>query len=265
MKRITRTIERRAFSWSLALALMVAAATVLPAEQVSRGAPTAELVAGMVAFDKAYIPVLALSNQNKPEASLKAMTILKSQWADFSRRFAASYPEADWTRGFDRTAAVLLRAEEQLKKGDPAAAHIVLEEVRDIFVELRAARSIAYYVDFLNHYHGSMEEVTAVTAGRTAAAVGQDQVRSVGSLLPVARAKWEATLAAPFDAAAFGFSAARVEELKKAEQAVLQGIGQVEKALETGDREALVRTVEAMKPVFTRTFLMFGDFEKVNR
>jgi len=40
---------------------------------------------------------------------------------------------------------------------------------------------------------------------------------------------------------------------------------QVEEALRTGDREALIRTVEAMKPVFTKTFLMFGDFDRVNR
>ncbi len=164
----------------------------------------------------------------------------------------------------ERTTAVLLRSEELLNKGDLAGAHAALEEVRDIWVGLRSQRSIPYYVDYLNRYHESMENVTAVTAGRTADTVDEAQVQQVAALLPEARARWTATLAAPFAASTYGFSVAKADELRKGEQAVLDGISAVQQALQGGDRGALVRTVEAMKSVYTKTFLMFGDFDRVN-
>jgi hypothetical protein len=265
MERNTHRVQNHGLVMSLALVLMISATAVLPAEQAAKGAPTDALVSGMVAFDRAYIPALALSSQNKPAASLAAMNIMKEQWSSFERQFGAFSPEKDWQQGLDNISAALLRSEERLKAGDAAAAHAALEEVRDIFVRLREQRSIPYYVDFLNHYHESMEKVTAVTAGRTAATLEEEQLRQVGSLLPDARRRWEATLAAPFDAGLHGFPPGKTDELMKAEQAVLAGIVQVEQALRDGDRAALVRTVEAMKPVFTRTFLMFGDFERVPR
>jgi hypothetical protein len=247
----------------LSLLLLVGAASGALAQQAAEGGSPAELVAGMVAFDRAYIPVLALSNQNKPDASLRAMTVLDDQWLSFSRKFAARYPEAGWKQGVERTGAVLAASRALLKKGDLAGAHAALEEVRDIWVRLRESVSIPYYVDYLNRYHESMEEVTAVTSGRTPATLGEAQIEQLRSLLPEARRRWEAAVGADFDASMYGFSAARVESLRTAEQAVLQGIGQVAQALLKGDREVIIRTVEAMKPAFTKTFLMFGDFERV--
>ncbi len=246
-------------------AIFLAAAFGVPAESSAADNATADLVAGMVTFDRAYIPVLALSSQNKLDASRKAIEILKEQWSVFAGQFGDRYPEADWKQGFERTAVILVRSADLLKTGDLAGAHAALEEVRDVWVDLRERRSIPYYVDYLNRYHESMENVTAVTAGRTGATLEEAQVRQVAALLPEARAKWEATLAAPFNAAAYGFAAGKADELRKAEQAVLDGIGAVGQALLTGDRDALARTVEAMKPAYTKTFLMFGDFDRVSR
>jgi hypothetical protein len=193
------------------------------------------------------------------------MAILKEQWSSFSGQFRDLYPEPDWTQGFDRTAVILARSAELLQKGDLADAHAALEEVRELWMGMREQRSISYYIDFLNRYHESMEEVTGVTAGRTAATLEDVQVLQVETLLPEARRRWEQTLATPLDAAVYIFSADKAAELRQAEQAVLRGIGQVEQALRSGDRGALVRAVDAMKPTFTKTFLMFGDFDRVNR
>jgi hypothetical protein len=251
--------------FTLALVIWVVAAFLLPAQQSMAGESPTELAAGLVAFDRAYIPVLALSNQNKPDAARLAMAILKEQWSSFSRQYREFYPEPDWRKGFDRTAAILARSEELLRNGDLPGAHAALEEVRDLWMGMRERRSIPYYIDFLNRYHESMEEVTGVAAGRTAATLEEARVRQVESLLPEARRRWEQTLAAPFDPALFGFSADKAEKLRQAEQAVLQGIGQAELALGSGDREALLRALEAMKPSFTKTFLMFGDFDRVGK
>ncbi len=218
-------------------------------------------MAGMVAFDRAYIPALALSNQNKPEAARKAMTILDEQWAAFSRSFGARFPEPDWRQGVERTGAVFAEAGALLQKGDLPAAHEALEEVRDIWVHLREGRSIPSYVDYLNRYHESMEEVAAVTSGRTPATLGDAQIAQIRSLLPKARERWEAAVGASFDPALHGFSAAKTASLRAAEQAVLDGIVQVELALQKADRGAIIRAVDAMKPAFTKTFLMFGNFD----
>ncbi len=256
-------IGSRRMPWAILFAALLLAASVPAAfaQQASAGAPTADLVAGMVAFDKAWIPVLALSNQDKPAAARKAMAVLDAQWAAFYRSFGARFPEADWAQGVERTGAVLANASALLSKGDLPGAHAALEEVRDTWVRLRESRSIPYYVDYLNRYHESMEAVTAVTAGRTPATLGDEQIVQVRALLPEARKRWEATVSASFDAAAYGFSAAKAESLRAAEQAVLQGIARVEQALQKADREAIILAVEAMKPAFTKTFLLFGNFE----
>lgn len=265
--RTTRngSLRREALGVLLLSGLLLLAGTASGAfaQQTARAGSTADLVSGMIAFDQAYIPALALSNLNKQDAALRAVAILKDQWQTFSGTFAGRFSTVDWKQGFDRTEAVLANSEALLKKSDLAGAHAALEEVRNIWVSLRETHSIPYFIDYLNRYHESMEEVTAVTAGRTSATLDQAQVLQVEALLPEARRRWEAAVAASFDGTSFGFSASRTEDLRRAEQAVLQGIGQVELALQSGERDVLIRVVEAMKPAFTKTFLMFGNFERL--
>jgi hypothetical protein len=264
MKTRTAFAVRPSRSWILGLAFLLAAAGLF-AEQPPLGASTEELVTAMIALDRAYIPALALSNQDKPEASAKALGVLKEKWSSFSQRFSGAYPQADWRQGFEGVAAAIATAERLEAKGDLGAAHAALEDVRGIFSRLREERAIPYYIDYLNRYHERMEEVTAVTAGTSPAALTESQVHQVAALLPAARESWEATLAARFDAALHGFTPARAQELQAAEQAVLRGIEKAAQAVTAGDREAIVGAIAAMKPAFTRTFLMFGDFASAGR
>jgi hypothetical protein len=259
MKTHTAFTVRPSRAWILVLAFLLSAAGLF-AEQPPLGASTEELVAAMVALDRAYIPALALSNQDKPEASAKALDVLKKTWASFEERFANAYPQADWRQGLQGVSAAIASAEKLEAKGDLGGAHTTLEEVRAIFSRLREERAVPYYIDYLNRYHERMEEVTGVTAGTSPSALTETQVRQVAALLPAAREAWEATLAARFDAALHGFTTARAQELQAAEQAVLRGIDKAAQAVKAGDHEAIVSAVAAMKPTFTRTFLMFGDF-----
>ncbi len=174
-------------------AIFLAAAFGVPAESSAVDNATADLVAGMVAFDRACIPVLALSNQSKADASRMAMEILKEQWSVFAGQFGARYAEADWKERFERTTVVLVRSEELLKNDELAGAHASLKEVRGIWVDLRERRSVPYYVDYLNRYHESMENVTAATAGRTATTLEEAQVRQVAfPFLPAATGRLRA-------------------------------------------------------------------------
>jgi hypothetical protein len=240
-----------------AVFLLIAAA--LPAETAPDGPRVNELLAGMIAFDRAYIPALALSNQDKREASRKALAILEAEWGIFEKRFALAYSGEDWRVGFEQAGLALRRAVDSETDGDLAGTHAALEDIRGILLRLRGSRSIPYYLDYLNRYHEIMESIITAS-GEPAGSAGR-----LDSFLPEARREWESAIAAPFDVALYGFGTARAAELRGAELAVLDGIGMVEKARADGNRDVLVASVQRMKPAFTRVFLMFGDFERVSR
>lgn len=247
---------RSVVTWAIAAAAVLLAAAPLSAATVTDA---------MVSFDKAYIPVLALTSQGKADAAAKAMSILEALWPDWVKANANAYADAGWSRDIERIGQIIGRTEGLIAKSDLAAAHEALEEVRNILMKQRDARAIPYYVDGLNHYHEAMEELTAVTTGRSVDSLTSEDLKKLASLAPEARALWTQAQQAPFDAAAYGLAAPRADELRKAMQGTLASIDAVAQAVSAGDKAAVLKAVDGLKPAFTKAFLMFGDFERVNK
>jgi hypothetical protein len=224
----------------------------------------ATITDAMVTFDKAYIPVLALTSQGKAEPATKAIAILKALWPDWVKANTNAYADPGWARDIDRIGQIITRTEALMAKSDLAGAHEALESVREILMAQRDARGVPYYVDGLNHYHAAMEELAAVTAGKSAASISADDLAKLGSLTPGARDLWARAQQAPFDAAVYGFAGPRAEELRRTMQGTLLSIEAVDQAVRSGDRAAVLKAVDGLKPAFTKAFLMFGDFDRVS-
>jgi hypothetical protein len=252
MKRISRA--KGSVTWILiALAALAGIAPV--------GAAT--ITDAMVSFDKAYIPVLALTSQGKADAAAKAMTILKAQWSDWVKANAGAYTDAGWARDIERIGQIVSRTEGLIARSDLAGAHEALEEIRNILMAQRDARAIPYFVDGLNHYHTVMEELAEVTAGKNVDNLTSEDLKKLASLTPQARVLWTQAQLAPFDAAAYGFASAKAEELRRTMQGTLASIDAVDQAARSGDKAAVLKAVDGLKPAFTKAFLMFGDFDRV--
>lgn len=247
------SISRISFRLILALVLVGAAPAVF-ADQA--------IVKNMAAFDQAYIAALALSNQGKGEATLKAMNTLQARWKVFLTNSSNAFPgDQAWKAGLDKAGTVIAKAAGEAKAGTIAEVHETLEEIRAIFVTLRADRKVEYYIDYLNLYHDVMEQAAAVATGKSESSFSSADARTVAAILPKLQAEWKKARGATLDRDVYMISEAKVGELEKAMQATQASIDKLDAALHSGMNGQVYAAVNALKPAFTRSFLMFGKFE----
>jgi hypothetical protein len=227
----------------------------------ARAAAEKDALAAMARFDRAYIPALSLSNQGKREQTEKAMARLQAEWGRFRGEYGSYGEERRWWEALRRVGEALSQAAMHLDVGDLPKTHEALEWVRDEFLRLREERSMDYYIDYLNRYHETMEEV--LRAAGEAGAKGLDQTRKVriAVLEGEARVKWEAVSAADFDSALFGFDGEKTNELEGAVAAVGKSLDALRAALCEKDNEAAVKAAQGLRPPYVKAFLMFGDFD----
>lgn len=218
------------------------------------------VLAAMARFDRAYIPALSLSNQGKRERTERAMERVEDEWGRFRDEYGSYEGDVLWQETLRRVGDALSEAAVHLEGGELPKAHEALEGVRDAFHALREERSMDYYIDYLNRYHETMEEVLG-TAGE-AGAGGIDQARKtrIAALEGEARTRWEALYSADFDPALFGFDGGKTAELRGAVSAIGKSLDALRAALCEKNSEAVVKASLGLRPPYVKAFLMFGDF-----
>lgn len=213
----------------------------------------AGLLDDMVALDRAYVPVLALTNQTGKDAeSRAAMSRFDAAWRAF---LSAPSAKADLSLAgvLNESDGHIVRAREEIRGGNLKAAHESLEHLRRAFWKWRAGKGIAYFPDALTAYHDEMEKVA--DAATHAAEAGQ-----LPSLLQVARARWLDIERVTFDAALHGFDEGKIARLKGLmgrERAALEEIGALGP---NGERGALAAAAKNLKGTFAQIYFLFGDF-----
>jgi len=143
----------RTLAASLFLALASAAAQAGPVED-------------MAAFERVYIPALALTNQPQAPAERVAGSLsrLAASWPGL--RAAFSGKDEPLEKALRITDTALAQAGQLLAQGKRAEAHEALEAIRPAFLQARRAAGIDLYVDRLTEFHDAMEElVKAAQAG----------------------------------------------------------------------------------------------------
>lgn len=243
--------------------LATTAAPLLSRPTAAAPALPTYLTADMVTLDRAYIAALALTSQEKPEPSRKAMAILVPTWQAFQVKYIGANPaDAQWRLDFDAVNGMIARADEIVTTGaDLVAAHDELEGVRITLMELRERNGIAYYVDALTRYHEPMEAIVLAGKGKTPETLTAADLETIQAHLGEAEALWRQIQAAPFDAALFGFAPERQAALQQQVAAESEALARLRAALEAGDTAAIIQRAVAIKPAFATLFMLFGDFE----
>jgi len=212
----------------------------------------AGVVDDMAAFERVFIPALALTNQPKQPAERvdQALGRLSASWPEFRSRFSTEPALASATSGTDRG---LTQARELLAAGKRAEAHEVLEGLRHAFLEARRAARIDLYVDRLTEFHDVMESFVKLAESGAPPA----QARTA---LEQASALWQRAEQPAFDPALFAFDAAKYELLRKrivSERALLDAL---EQSLARAERAEIKDLAGRLKSGFAQIYVMFGDF-----
>ena len=206
----------------------------------------------MAAFERVFIPALALTNQPQQPAERvdQALRRLNASWPEFRSRFST---EPALAPAASRTERALSHAQELLAAGKRAEAHDVLEGIRLAFLEARRSAGIELYVDRLTEFHDVMEGFVKLAES----AASTDQVRAA---LDQASALWRRAERPAFEARLFGFDAPKYELLRKriaAERATLDAL---EQSLVRGERGETRALAGRLKSGFAQIYVMFGDF-----
>lgn len=220
----------------------------------------AGLIEEMVALDRAYIPALALTTQGKAAESRRALEILEGRWVQFRSTPSGSDPQ--WTADFATVQARIVQARDALASDDPARAQQALQGVRYILHEVRSRAGVAYFLDAVLGFHEPMERIALAVKDRTPDTLSDSDLAQIRAALPLATQRWQGAAAQPVDAA-WPLSAGQrrgIEELVSRQSAQLETLAQ---ALAAGDRAAILSAAQALKPVFSRTYMAFGDFDAV--
>jgi hypothetical protein len=216
-------------------------------------AARAGVVDDMAAFERLFIPALALTNQPKLPAERveQALRRLNASWPEFRKRFSI---EPALATAAGRTERALAQAQARLAEGKRAEAHDVLEGVRLAFFEARRSAGIELYVDRLTEFHDPMEAFVKL-AESTAST--EQQMRAA---LARASGLWRRAEQPGFEGTLFGFDDAKYELLRKriaAERAILDAL---EQTLARADRAETRALAGRLKSGFAQIYVMFGDF-----
>lgn len=255
-----------------ALFLLLAAVCLLAiigcSKTEQRGNPIQVQVAlpDMVAFDRAYIPALSLTNAGDAAKARKAVALLVARWQELRAKYiSAPTLNPQWRADFDSINAMILTADRMMIEGKPPQeAHGVLEGVRTVLKDLRLGYNISYDLDALTQFHEPMEAITLAVKGKTAAQLTENDLATIEEQCRYADSIWQGQVArAVFDPALYQLSPETDEKLR-AELKLEAGIlTELKAALAGQDKARVVQSAAALKPHFATIYTLFGDFSAV--
>jgi hypothetical protein len=229
------------------------------------GFDKATLFNDFVSFDQAFIPPLAITNQEKVKPSKKAMKILKAEWATFSAKYKnANAGDPQWAKDFDDTDTLIKKAGQTVKSGkNLMAAHETLEEIRLIFMKLRQRNQMAYMPDLLTEFHPHMEALYHAAIDHSAGELDADTIHDMQATLAEALTIWKQVKETLFAPADYGIGSQKAKKMKKLQAMETKALGQLKIALEGNDKPAMIKAAKGIKPSYAKLYKSFGNFERI--
>ncbi|HUX38114.1 MAG TPA: hypothetical protein VMV44_09470 [Rectinemataceae bacterium] len=226
-------------------------------------AQTAKLDQAMVALDRAYIPALGLSGQPSELARATiALAAFEKAWTGF-RDGPAAEPGFDsrWKEDLAIIDGDLAEAKKALLvEGKGPEAHEALEGVRMTLLAARQRQSIPYFLDYVTLYHNSMEDILNGKPVKPLKDWSDSERLAFAADLDIGIARWNMVRAKEGLLPEMDLS----EKARATYASQWQTIGvlmsDIKAALASGDEKALVAKLVQLKPNFTKTFFLFGDF-----
>lgn len=200
-----------------------------------------------------YRSALAVTNTPNREGSAKAVAEFQARWSAFATIYRNSPPpqfseDAKWGETLDAVSAIVARANDEVTKGDVAAAHVTLEAVRDKFGELRARNGVIAYSDRVDTFHHTMEEVVGKPYGGFSGPGLTALVEDVAVLVYLGD---ELKKLPPPDAD-------KAPDFAPMLAALLEAVRDLQAAARAGDAEKIKAARAKIKPAFGKLFVKFG-------
>ena len=216
-------------------------------------------------FDRAFIPPLALTNQDKLKPSQKAIRLLNKNWESFKTKYYNSNPQdPEWKEDFDRIGKQIAEATSIVESGENLMhAHEALEEIRSITLDLRRRNNIEYYIDYLTEFHFLMESIVHTASDNEPADMGEEVISELSDLTDEASAMWSKIEAQPFDKALFGFDDEKIAKMMGLMKAESEALDNLKKAINSKDKTAIIEMAKNVKPNYAKIYMMFGDFDSI--
>jgi len=220
------------------------------------------LMKDFVLLDRAFIPPLLLTNQQKAGPSKKAMEILKAQWALFKERhYKAGPKDPGWKQDLDKVEAKIMEADQiVLSEKNLIEAHEILETIRYALKAARSRNNIDYYIDYLSEFHEHMEAVLHTVNERDEGSFSERDLQFVTGEAAEAARIWGQVQGLPFDRELFGFSDAQEARRKELLEKEAQALQRLQKALEGNDKMLIIKSAKEIRPPYAQLYLLFGDF-----
>jgi len=229
------------------------------------GLATDDLMKGFVSFDRAFIPPLAFTNQEKVNPSRKGMAILKENWASFkARHYETNSKDPRWKKELDGIEERILRAGRIVASGKSLMeAHEILEEIRYAFLNLRRRNGMDYYIDHLSDFHGHMESIMHTASERDTGSFTVKDGEFIAKECGAAFKIWERIQVLPFDKHLFGFDDRKVAAMRDLIEKETQALQGLKNALEGEDKALIIESAKKIRPHYAQLYKLFGDFDRV--
>lgn len=220
------------------------------------------LTRAFIEFDQAFIPALALTNQNKPAQAKHALDRLREAWESglagvMTRAFV---DDNAWPGDITKVVEAMVKAHLLLESDQCLEAHEALEPIRDLLMHARDRNDFAYPLDRLAEFHAVMEEIVKPAMKATPADVTPEYAQRVERLAAHASDLWSKVEQTDFALDEFGLSAdkqKRFASLLKQERAAIDALTA---ALDADDPAKLLAAARAIKPPFAQAYMAFGKF-----
>ncbi len=203
-----------------------------------------ELKSDMVSFDRAYIPALSFTSQEKIRESKQSMELLLENWNNFKKKYyLQNAGDSDWSRDLDKIDVLIVNADNVVKseKNILDAHQKYLEEVRIIFMNLRARNNIDYYIDYLTKFHEPMEKIVLSAKGKNVDTFTDKDLAVIKNTFAEAMEKFNNLENADIEAEVFNFNAQKIAQIKKIIQDEGNSLKALSLALESNDRENIIK------------------------
>ena len=227
---------------------------------------TDELLSDFAHLDSAFIPPLALTNQEKVQPSKKAMELLMQNWKPFYTEYRINPDDPEWAEDMDSIDQAFEQAQVIVASGENLMrAHEVLETYRTTTAEMRRRNNMDYFIDPLTDFHSSMEGIV-----HTADEHGVDEIdaslrETLADMLATAKEEWRVIMEFDLNPALFGFSQGQVEKLREFMEKEQQSLHRLDQALESGTAEEVKEAGVGIKPAYQQIYKMFGNFKAVQK
>jgi hypothetical protein len=212
------------------------------------------------AFDRAYIPALARTNQGDANAARQALDQFAQAWdTRFMPELRSWFPEDDqWARELSGIAQGIAAARVHLEGDQLQKAHESLEPIRDSLMTARQRHQISYPLDQLSAFHATMEAIVQ-PAMQVEVPLSAEYIEELRSLVTRAETQWKLVEETAFDPELFQLNEAkqaRVTSSKNEERAALQ---ELTAALNGDNHQAIIAAARKLKPPFAKLYITFGE------